>query len=223
MHTPIIQSVMVNYDQPLVDNDGTLIENKSSFRVYYYGKLIMYYYPYKFDSSIDGRVIIQNERRQNYFVFHQDSLIGYDYDPYFRLDNRKVDVAKMVKMISLESNRLDTMATLKPDSINSNKSNGTMEEIYNNVEKGGDMGNYITHLYYSNKLKDIKESFSKKLDSIKQMKLYMIRILFPEMVSEKYKITFPKREMIFEMKEVPVEDDKVLYYFNRYKKEHLNQ
>jgi hypothetical protein len=46
---------------------------------YYYQRLIMYQYPYTYDSMVNGKVI-KREERNAYFIYHSDSLFGYHYD-----------------------------------------------------------------------------------------------------------------------------------------------
>ena len=67
-------------------------------------------------------------------------------------------------------------------------------------------------------MKNVEYSFSKKLDSLKHMKLFRIRFLIKEKYSPTYKLTLPKREFLFEIKEVAVDNPKeILDLFEKFK------
>lgn len=52
-------------------------------------------------------------------------------------------------------------------------------------------------------MKGIDYSFSKELDSIKKQKIFKVKILYNEQFYKGYNFKFPKRQYLFEMKEMP--------------------
>ena len=56
-----------------------------------------------------------------------------------------------------------------------------------------------------------------KMDNVPRMKLFKIRMISEGGYWDQYKITFPKREVKMEMKEVKVENEnEILQYLERY-------
>jgi len=72
---------------------------------------------------------------------------------------------------------------------------------YGSLKQGDETTIDSIYYYYSKNMNKIEYSFSKKLDSIKAMKLFKIRFLYNERTSTDNKIILPKRELSFEMTE----------------------
>jgi len=208
----------VIYNLPLSNWNSSLNDTSTFYDVFYYNSLVMYKLFYDFDSSINGESVL-TERRHYFFVFHKDSLYGYTYYPNrpHLMAYGRLRVNSLLEKNSLESNNFDTLLSIKPDS-SYYEADGNLVKIYNPPIRKGDFTDYTLYLYYTKTLNGIKETFSKKMDNIKDMKLFRIRIL----PKKAYKNVFPKKEILYEMKEAPVENQQeVLAYFNKYRKEHL--
>src|SRR5437773_6076367 len=63
----------------IIYNNGIPVEFSSVFRIYYFNSLIMYQYFYHYDSTINGKSILDEDRRA-FFIYHNDSLYGYHFD-----------------------------------------------------------------------------------------------------------------------------------------------
>ena len=80
--------------------------------------------------------------------------------------------------------------------------------------------NYPDSIYYyfTNELKNIDYTFSRRLDSFKNMKLYKVRLLYNETFSPSYKAMIPKREFLFEIREdIIVNSKEIINFFARVK------
>ncbi|MCW3074914.1 MAG: hypothetical protein JWP69_1983 [Flaviaesturariibacter sp.] len=62
--------------------------------------------------------------------------------------------------------------------------------------------------YYSKSVFDTDFSFSKRIDSVTQMKLFRIRFLYNERFSVQEQFVIPKREFLFDLKNVQVHSSK---------------
>lgn len=210
---------------PIVNWDKSLTTLEIYYTVYYYKDLVMYKFNYEFDSLYNHETVLQ-EMRYFYFVSHKDSAYGYKY---FAKPNPPVNINERVNKDSLlitdkfESNLYDTLINFKPDSVYNNKNE--LIKVYKDppspnpakmVEK------FDLYFYYSKDLKDIPETFSRKMDNVKGMKLYRILVKVSGGFYKEYNITFPSRELIQEMKEITIENkDEILNYFRKYQQQEL--
>lgn len=218
-----VRAVHVISNLPVVGWDSSITEVNTYYDVFYYRNFIMYSFLYRFDSIVNGKRLLQ-EYRNYFFVFRKDSLFGYVYYPKLNhtMPEGRLSVDSVLTSSSYESNVYDSLLYLKPDSSYYNAEKNLVR-VYHHPPKKGNPENYNLFLYYTTKLKGVKETFSKKLDNVKNMKLFRIRILADEAYHEEYKMTLPKREILLEMKEIPIENqEQVLSYFNEYKKRLLN-
>jgi len=210
----------VNYSTsgPIVFSDGSMVDFKTFFNVYYYEDLVMYQFPYYFDSTYDGKSILNKQERNNFFVYNRDSTWGYNYNPLNELqNNRRVKVDSMMRQTGLQSSNFDGIAKLQPVFSQFDTNTGILKETYAPSKEEHKAKDTI-YFYFTSKLKDVDLSFSKKLDSIKKMKLFKIHLLFNGDYDEERKMTLPKTEVDYEIKEIPFENkEKIAGYFKLYK------
>ncbi|HEY5967824.1 MAG TPA: hypothetical protein VIU35_07580 [Chitinophagaceae bacterium] len=210
---------------PLVnrDNSQSIMENR--YNVYYYKDLIMYMFNYRFDSLVDNEMVLQ-ETRYFYFVSHKDSAYGYKYQ--IKIDETNTHRMRykkdsLLKSYGFESNVYDTLINFKPDSIY-NKKNEIIK-VYKNPRSGNiaqQVEKSDLYFYYNKELKNISETFSRKMDNIKGMKLYKIVIKVSGGYYTEYEFTFPPRELLQEMKEITIENkDEIMSYFRKYQEKRL--
>ena len=207
---------------PLVNRDGSVWNHTSFYYVFYYDDIVMYKFNYGFDSTVNGKRLVQ-EVRNKFFVFQKDSLFGYTYypAPNHPLGTDRLLVEPALQTNSFRDNKLDSLLNFKVDSSYFDTQNNLVK-IYN-LPASKDYGEKFTvYLYYTKELKDIPETFSEKMDNVKDMKLFKARIVGHGMYYDPDKVYFPERESSNEIKEVPIENrEEIIGYFNRYKKEHL--
>ena len=206
---------------PIVNWDSSLTTLEDYYTVYYYDNLIMYKLNYNYDSLVNDEPVL-HEMRFFFLVFHRDSSYGYKYfitpNPPINVNQRANKDSMLVKN-KFESNIYDTLINFKPDSTYNNK-----DEIIK-VYKNPPSSNSATqpeksdlYFYYTKKLKDVPETFSRKMDNIKGMKLSKILIKVSGGYYKEFNMSFPARELLQEMKEINVENkDEILGYFKKYK------
>lgn len=199
---------------PLVTGDREYFDFSTTTPIYYFEDLIIYKLPYTFDSlkmtyhiktdSISQEQIM-TETRYNYFVYKN----GIWYRSIEQLDSNKIlEVDSIVKRVA---------TPLNIQSIIYSPNNTLLER--RNLEKGNividkympktkpdETYNDTTLFYYSKAMKPIRFSLSPFLDSLTNAKLYKIQLIYNEAYSEKYSITMPQRDLIYEIKKVNVED-----------------
>jgi hypothetical protein len=123
-------------------------------------------------------------------------------------------------LYNFEIHKLFEKDAFKLISSRKDSKSGVLEEMYSGRVKY--MKDTLT-LYFSNKLRDLDFSLSEKLDSLKQLKLFKFRAINDEEVMEDSKMLIPKREVVFEIKEIPVDNPKeIMGYFERYKKDFIS-
>jgi hypothetical protein len=210
------RAIKVSYLRPIIrDDEGHTETDTFSYKVFYYKKLVLYESSYEFDSIFNGDLIYK-ERRASFFVYHTDSLFGYCYrDKGMGNKEERVQVDSMKKNISLESSKLDTLGQIIPDSSLFTDKSNIRTEIYK-LNKGVDsLQHCIIYLTFNKGVRGITESFSRKLDSIKQMKLVHVRFCFEKMYSQLYKMQLPAREIFLKMEELPISGQEQAFRFLR--------
>ena len=206
---------------PVIDRDNSLIMMEEYYNVYYYEDFIMYKLNYTFDSLNNHEHVLQ-EIRSFFLVFHKDSTNGYVY--FIKPDNvlnynRRVNRDSVLKVHKFESDVYDTLLNFKPDSTYQDKDE--VVRVYkdppppNSVKQTEKFNLYF---YYTKKLKEVPETFSKKMDNIRGMKLCKILIKVSGGYYKEFNTSFPPRELLQEMKEITIENkDEILGYFKKYK------
>lgn len=203
----------------MVNWDSTLINSNQSYDVYYYQDIIAYKLNYRFDSLVNGKSVLQ-ENRSFLFIFHKDSLFGHSYylnsNPL--LPNERLNVDSVLTKNRFETTIWDTIFNMRPDS-SYNDADGNLVKVYfNPVPPKQSHEKFDLYLYYSKKFNYVHETFSKKMDNVNRMKLYKVRVVASGGYYEEHKMTFPQREYLHEMKEVPAEDQEDIFaHFKKYK------
>lgn len=152
-----------------------------------------------------------------YFVFHNDSSYGYNYNIYEPVhDNKRVNVDSQLAFI-MGTNAFDSLLNVKPDTILWNKDKTELKEVFmlpfSEEEPNGRMS-----LYYTKKLNHLKLSFNPKVDSVKKMKLYKTVIDYDSFYSKKHNRMWPAASYPTEMKETNWDRDEFDKYILKYKK-----
>jgi hypothetical protein len=198
--------------------DSTLLKVSADCEVYYQGSLTMYVPNYQFDSIIDGGSTLR-QKRNYYFVFNSDSAFGNIYDPYgshYLIGRRHIDTIK--KRLVLQKSNLESLAFKHPDDTYYDADKNLIK-VYTIFPTTEYPEKHTVYLSYSSKLNYISDTFSEKLDNVKGMKLFRIRLLAHGGYWEKFKMFMPKREAeLQEMKEIELENkEEILSYFKKYR------
>ncbi|MBK7885348.1 MAG: hypothetical protein IPJ81_17370 [Chitinophagaceae bacterium] len=96
-----------------------------------------------------------------------------------------------------------------------------LKEVYL-ASREGDIIKDTLVLYFSNKVKDISYTFSRELDSIKNLKLYKIEVGNGEKYIKEKRIILPKMKSVIEFKQINIINPKdILYRFERFEKDKI--
>jgi len=214
-----IRAVHIAGSIPVVTPD-TSYAIRNSYDIFYYDDLVAYKFEYSFDSIVNGKILLR-EFRPNFFVFHKDSLFGYSYYPPPNTTTKedRVSIDTMFARNAYEPFKFDSTFTHKPDSLYFDKEKNLVK-VYNTSASIRYPEKFTYYLYYSKELAGLNDGFfSRSMDDEGGMKLFRIRIVALGHYYEEYKMTFPQREFLYEMKKVPVKDTaEIMGYFDKYKK-----
>lgn len=216
-----LAAINVSYIMPIVNWDGSVTQTKKSYEAYFYEHLIMYKFYYNFDST-DTEKLLLREKRHYYFIFHKDSIFGYNYYiyPQHGFPNGKLLIDSVLKTNTFKDNKFDSLLNFQPDSSYSDDS-GNFVKVYNTPRSIEYPEVFTIYFNYTKKLNGINETFSRKMDNVQGMKLFKVVLLAQGAYYEQHKMSMPKREFLYEMKEASLDNSEELFrFFNKYKKEH---
>jgi len=212
----------------MVDKEkGKLINLIDSFFIFYYENLILYRIPEiiefsKFTSDSNNNIInqkfIRAETRYSYCIFKKGESTGLLYDSLtsknfsqFSTDSLLEEKTIFKQGISMEPYNIVESVTLNNDSV-------IFEKYIPKIKKDETFPD-SSYLYFNKEFNKIGFSFSRKLDSLKGMKLYKFKIIYNPIPKEIYAFNVPRRELVFEFSEETVFNPKeVVDFFESYKK-----
>lgn len=209
---------------PLLQGDTTSI--------YYYQDFIIYQLPYTFDSSkiiyhVKADTISEEhfliEKRYNYFIYRQGGIKGIWYRSSEQPDSNKLlPVDSILKIKSPPSNLQSLIYSTNDTLIETVSMNDVIIEKYIPKTKPDESYSDTTILYYSSSMKSIKFSLSPFIDSLKNAKLYRLRLVFNEAYSQKYSITMPQRDLVCEIVKLELTNvDKMKSLIQRFKQDEM--
>lgn len=206
---------------PLVSTqDGVLQNVFDSAAIYNYNDYILYEQPALYTKFYNNKLIKDTVYNQ-YFIFSKKDSFGYWFD--------SLTAKKEFNIMSLDSfyfthSFLNDMKLYQKNNdrkLSSDTLKNGIEVVETYIPKAKIDDSYpdTSIFYFSENLKNIPYSFSKELDSIKQSKIYRTQLIYNEMKSNKYALTIPRREFLFEFKEAEAFDEKkIIEFINRYQK-----
>lgn len=207
---------------------GELINVEDTLRIVSYKDIVVYRVPFQRVSTIVGvdtsgnileERIISEKKGFNHLVYRQNSNYGVMFDSIKELPTKKFKVDSFL-----------TARTFK-DFKFFNSSNDSLIEV-NEYEKGIRIEKYVPKLkfdqsyadslllYFTKKLTDKPYSFSRDLEKQKRMNLSKVRILYNSIPKGAYDFEVPKREFVFEIIDVTLEDkQEIMYYIKEFLKQ----
>lgn len=218
-------TVVTSFDFVTLEN-GEFINTQDSFHVTYYQNFILYMVPkvYTFSTvTIKGDTIheklVSSRIAYNYFVYKNSDNFGYRFDS---LEAESSQVFSVDSFLEKEAYSKFTFYNKTNDTLVASKTNRKGNEL---IEKYIPRIKYdetypdSTFLYFRNeKMKYNYFSFSHYLDSLKNRKLFKIVITFNPIPKGIYSFDVPRRNMIFELKQIRATDEeKLIKFFNRVK------
>lgn len=221
-----LRSVGLFYSYPLSsykEKDTVKIYNfKDTIFIFYYSDYILYRLSptVKFETGekINGTepYFIYNKKGNSGFLF--SSLKDSSQGIKFPVDSFLANRGMRSKDFDVPPDSLWFLAEVVKDKEKS------VIEKYAVVKPGNETSIDSIYYYYAKNKNDIKYTFSKKLDSIKMMKLFKIRMLYNSKFSTANKITLPKREIFFEIRdEIVSNPEEIISFIDKFEKSKTNQ
>ncbi len=226
----IIKSIKFRSSLPVLVSESQLYNFSDSFSIYYYEDKILYACPLTYteaktftdnNDSLIREEIIKTEIRWQYFVYTKGNLSGLRYDSLtvksgitFPVDSF---LAKTIffkeKMFFDKSD--DSLVQKVTEQDN------TVIEKYISKTKPDETYCDTTFLYFNNGFEGIDFHLSKYLDSVKNLKLFKVRLFYnPKNLKSNNPVERQSKELLFEIKENPVFNHKeIADYFERYKRD----
>jgi|KBSSwiStaDraftv2_1062776.scaffolds.fasta_scaffold758702_1 hypothetical protein len=209
-------NLIVNYPIVIMNdgvNDAVNFFNlKDTVWIFYYDSKVLYRLSETRNLETDKKIL----GTETWFIYREKAKHGF-------LFNSISDSSRGLKLLvdSFLNNRAYASANfnIPSDSLfakDQNKEEKFVEKYHIKVHTD----NYPDSIYYyfTNELKNIDYSFSQKLDTLKNMKLYKVRLLYNETFSLSYQAIIPKREFLFEIREEAIADSKeIINFFERIK------
>jgi hypothetical protein len=211
------RAISMHYIIPVVGADSSITNVEQKYQKYFLDDFIMYRFYYSYSSNLSGKNLLQEERFR-YFVFHKDSTQGWLYDPnpVHSIPDGRYPVDSVFKINSIKNDRVDILSATRPDSV-FYLENGDKVKRYKPLPDSAQPEPYTLRFYYTKGLQGINEQLSVKMDNEPGMKLYRISITSDGWYYERYKMKFPAREYLMEIRELPPEKNpEVLNYFDQY-------
>lgn len=222
-HSAELSAFTVSNTLPIVNWDGSMTVLSDKYDVYYYGDQVMYQFYYNFDSTVNGKLLLK-ETRKEFFLLHKDSVWGYRFDPnpYHIVPDSIYLLDSIMKNHSFTSHKYDTLLKMKPDTVFTK--DGEIQKVYSPPTSDSFPEKFRLTFHYRKGLNSLKETFSVAMDNVPEMKLSKISIYAPGMFYKQYNMTFPPREYVMEMKELAVENkEEILGYFEKYQKNNMSR
>ncbi|MDQ3844143.1 MAG: hypothetical protein M3342_09040 [Bacteroidota bacterium] len=215
--TTEVRCLQVSYSIPIVGSDGTLIDNSNFFNIYYYKDLVLFQFRTRYDSTFNGQ-LVKEVFRHSYVVFNRNDAYGITYDPYDSAkDNKRVRVDSILEKRGLQNFKWEMITQFKPIQSTYHKTTGILEEVYVPAVGKEGLSKDTIRFYYTTRLTEFDYSFSRKIDSLKGIKLFRIEIQYSAAFDTVHKIAVPKRKTWLEMRAVPVNDkNAIMQYFRWY-------
>jgi hypothetical protein len=192
-------SLVVNYPVVIINDgihDGVNFFNlRDTVYIFYYNNYMVYHLSGNRDLKTDEKI----PGSDSWFLLHKHSISGY-------LFNSISDSSKGLRLPadSFLTKRAYANAsfniTEKDSLVESFENKDTLIEKYFINKSNDELHPDSLYFYFCKKYKDIDYTFSPKLDSVKNMKLYKVRLLYNAKFSTTYKTALPKREYLFEIR-----------------------
>jgi hypothetical protein len=197
-HNQLIKSVALSVNYPIVTITpaGVFSNNlKDTIKLYYYKDLILY-------RLSESRILETEELipgTENYFIRKRKADSGFLFISLSDTTSRKLPADSILINGAYQGASVELSSNFTPVNLVKEGKDRFHEEYSMNASNNENLPDSI-YLYYSKELKKVDYTFSRKLDSLKGMKLYKFRLLYNEKVLRVTNQTIPKREFLFEIR-----------------------
>lgn len=194
--------LFVNYPVSIINGDNNsffiLIDTVS---IFYLDNYILYRLP-------ESRNFETNEKilgTESYFLFEEKATKGFffttikDSSKYLKLPVDSVLKARAYFGANFYISPDDSLVE-----ISTIDKNTYLEKYVKKTSTGfpPELTPDSIYYYFTNTMKDINYSISPKLDGVKKMKTYMVRIMFNQKFSEQHKLMINKREILYGIQKI---------------------
>jgi hypothetical protein len=209
--------IMVTNYPIIIMNDGihdsiNFFNLRDTIWIFYYGNYVLY--------RLSGTRNLETDKKipgtETWFIFPKKNTHGFLFNS---IDNNNAGVKLKVDSFLINRAYASANFDIPSDSLFA-KAQNNEEKFVEKYYTKEHAENYPDSIYYyfTNELKNIDYTFSPKLDSLKNMKLYKVRLLYNETFSLSYKAIIPKREFLFEIREDVIANPKeVINLFEKFK------
>jgi hypothetical protein len=218
-----IKGIKISQVFPYMSNEGKLINyDTPSVKIYYYKNYTLYHLVYHFDSSVNSKLLLSEDRYHN-VVYMNGEDYAYDYDEHKYPYKRKVSIDSIFNLewvFRIQVYSIFTNSTAILISSDKDNNSGILREVYKIRGNVDTSLSSTCYLEFSNKSRDVNFSLSKELDSIKKMSLFKIRNINNPRYFKQAGIYIDRVETSYLLEEIKVPEDKrILYYFKMYEKD----
>jgi len=199
-------------------NETKIYNLKDTIQIWYYSNCSLYRLPPTLDFKTGKKI----NGTEPYFLFNKNNKFGFLFTS---LKDKNIGIRYPVDSFLSNRGMKGKDFDIPPDSLwkridyEKEMNNDSFLEKYAAVKAADETIFDSIYYYYSKNFRNTEYSFSRKLDSIKRMKLYKIRLVYNEEFSPSSKSILPKREFIFEISDKELKTSELIIEFiNRFKK-----
>ena len=216
--TDTIRKIIIDFNLPIIDNNGNLFNMPDSLCIFHENDLILYRFPLIKRYEVNN-VLIREVVKYQYFGFGKNDVNGMFYDSldvkqFHRFSVDSILTKRAFKKMNLYDN---SKVLVKKQQQSANQ---IVEKYICTVKKDFTYSD-TTFVYYTDKLKEVPYSLSRELDSLSGMKVQKIILLYNAQQYAGKPVKFPERRLSFEMKEVPITNlEEIKSLFERLKEDY---
>jgi len=156
-----------------------------------------------------------------YFIYKKNDTIGRLYNSIHDFGNGiNASIDSILFARAYTGMKLDITDSTSYKIVSIRSNHEILEKFVSRLPSSNSLNVDSVFFYYTVDLKGFDYSFSKKIDSLKGMKLYKIRLLYNAKLNETKTATYPAREFFFEIqkKNISDSDSAVVNLVKRYDK-----
>jgi hypothetical protein len=212
-----INCIRLNFSLPDIEEFSGFINTSDTIIICYYKDYVMYQIPvvhfntnmvFDRNNNISEESLSKPMTTTRYLVHKRNENVGSVYDSFFGKATNKFRVDSFLSKKWVFGFRHMYEVDMKNDTlVRKDRRNGFLIEVFRPKIKFEASFNDSAYYYYSNSLRKVDFSFSKVLDSSRNMKLFKIEVLYKENPKGDNVYERSKKKFLFHMAEVPVQNE----------------
>ncbi len=218
-------SLISSFQLLKVDNNQ-LFSIGGSLNIFYCDNYILFQLPQNpapttADNNNGGDITMKKvkveETKCAYVIYNKKYNYGYLFDSLSIEKPRVISIDSFLTMRTFKKFPFYLENNVSLVEASRNKINHTLIEKYIYKDKKDISYADTIYYFYRKGFKNIEYSFSKKLDSIKKLKLYSVRLIYNKVPKGNHGMDIPKREFLFEIENNNSYSNKIVDFINRFK------